>query len=49
MLNADYFDESEVSNEEILDIHSVLTIVNGKVVHDEGVLRRRVKRRGHDD
>jgi len=35
VLSDDYFNESKVSDEEILDIHSVLTIVNGKVVHDE--------------
>jgi predicted amidohydrolase YtcJ len=35
VLNADYFDPSKVSDEQILDIRSVLTIVNGKVVHDE--------------
>ncbi len=35
VLNADYFDPSKVSDEQIPDIRSVLTIVNGKVVHDE--------------
>jgi hypothetical protein len=35
VLSADYFDESRVSDEQIRDIYSVLTIVNGKVVHDE--------------
>lgn len=35
VLNADYFDPREVSDEQILDIRSVMTIVNGKVVHDE--------------
>jgi predicted amidohydrolase YtcJ len=35
VLSADYFDPSKVSDEQILDIRSVLTIVNGKVVHDE--------------
>jgi len=35
VLNADYFNPSKVSDEQILDIRSVLTIVNGKVVHDE--------------
>jgi predicted amidohydrolase YtcJ len=52
VLNADYFDKSKVSDEEIQDIHSVLTIVNGKIVHDE--LERKGKgkksrRRGDDD
>jgi predicted amidohydrolase YtcJ len=35
VLSDDYFDESKVSDEQILDIRSVLTIVNGKVMHDE--------------
>jgi predicted amidohydrolase YtcJ len=35
VLNADYFDPSKVSDEQILDIRSVLTIVNGKIVHDQ--------------
>ena len=35
VLNADYFDPNKVSDEQIMDIRSVLTIVNGKVVHDE--------------
>lgn len=35
VLNADYFDPHKVSDEQILDIRSVLTIVNGKIVHDE--------------
>jgi len=35
VLSDDFFDESKVSDEQILDIRSVLTIVNGKVVHDE--------------
>ena len=35
VLSNDYFDESKVSDEQIMDIRSVMTIVNGKVVHDE--------------
>jgi len=35
VLSDDYFDTSKVSDEQITDIRSVLTIVNGKVVHDE--------------
>ena len=35
VLSADYFDPREVSDEQIMDIRSVMTIVNGKVVHDE--------------
>jgi len=35
VLNADYFDPQAVSDEQILDIRSVMSIVNGKVVHDE--------------
>jgi predicted amidohydrolase YtcJ len=35
VLSADYFDPNKVSDEQIMDIRSVLTIVNGKVVHDE--------------
>ena len=35
VLSADYFDEKTVSTEAIKDIYSVLTVVNGKVVHDD--------------
>ncbi len=35
VLSDDYFDPSRVSDEQIMDIRSVMTIVNGKVVHDE--------------
>jgi len=35
VLSADYFDESKVSDEAIQDIYSVMTIVNGKIVHDD--------------
>mgnify|MGYP000656224767 CR=1 FL=1 len=35
VLSADYFDPHRVSDEQIMDIRSVMTIVNGKVVHDE--------------
>jgi len=38
VLNNDFFDENEVSEEEIRDIASVLTIVGGRVVHDVGLL-----------
>jgi predicted amidohydrolase YtcJ len=34
VLSDDYFDPKKVSDEQIKDIYSVLTIVNGKVVHD---------------
>jgi predicted amidohydrolase YtcJ len=34
VLSDDYFNPKKVSDEEIKDIYSVLTIVNGKVVHD---------------
>lgn len=34
VLSNDYFDPAKVSDEGIKDIHSVLTVVNGKVVHD---------------
>jgi predicted amidohydrolase YtcJ len=34
VLSDDYFDSKKVSDEEIKDIYSVLTVVNGKVVHD---------------
>ncbi len=44
VLSADYFDKSKVSDEAIQDIHSVLTIVNGKIVHDE-LERKRKKPR----
>lgn len=35
VLSADYFDPHKVPDEQIMDIRSVMTIVNGKVVHDE--------------
>jgi predicted amidohydrolase YtcJ len=35
VLSHNYFDRSAVPDERIKDIHSVLTIVHGKVVHDE--------------
>jgi predicted amidohydrolase YtcJ len=35
VLSADYFSNSAVPNEKIKDIHSVLTVVGGKVVHDD--------------
>ena len=38
VLNNDFFDEDEVSEEDIRDIASVLTIVGGRIVHDTGVL-----------
>lgn len=34
VLSHDYFDENAVSDEAILDIHSLLTVVNGRIVHD---------------
>jgi predicted amidohydrolase YtcJ len=34
VLSDDYFDPKKVSDEEIKDVHSVLTVVNGEVVHD---------------
>jgi predicted amidohydrolase YtcJ len=38
VLNENYFDEDEVSDEEIRDIASVLTVVGGRIVHDTGVV-----------
>ncbi|MCH8073257.1 MAG: amidohydrolase family protein [Proteobacteria bacterium] len=38
VLNNDFFDEDEVSEEDIRDIASVLTIVGGRIVHDAGIL-----------
>jgi predicted amidohydrolase YtcJ len=35
VLSADYFNERAVPNESIKDLHSVLTIVHGRVVHDD--------------
>jgi hypothetical protein len=35
VLSADYFDPAKVSDEGIKKLKSVLTVVNGKVVHDE--------------
>ena len=35
VLSEDYFDRHDVSDERIKDVHSVLTIVHGKVVHDD--------------
>jgi len=34
-LSADYFDAARVSDEGIKKLKSVLTVVDGKVVHDE--------------
>jgi len=34
VLNADYFDEAQVPDPEIGNLHSVLTVVDGRVVHD---------------
>ena len=42
VLSDDYFDAKKVSDEEIKDIHSVLTVVNGKVVHDNLDGRKRM-------
>ena len=42
MLSDDYFDSRKVSDEEIKDIYSVLTVVNGKVVHDNLDGRKRM-------
>jgi len=35
VLSENYFDRREVPDERIKDIHSVLTIVHGKVVYDD--------------
>ena len=35
VLSADYFDSTAVPNESIKDLYSVLTVVDGKVVHDD--------------
>jgi hypothetical protein len=42
VLSDDYFDARKVSDEEIKDITSVLTVVNGKVVHDNLDGRKRM-------
>jgi predicted amidohydrolase YtcJ len=42
VLSDDYFDSRRVSDEEIKDIYSVLTVVNGKVVHDNLDGRKRM-------
>ena len=41
-LSADYFDNKKVTTEAIKDIYSVLTVVNGKVVHDDLDGRKRM-------
>jgi predicted amidohydrolase YtcJ len=41
-LSADYFDDKKVTTEAIKDIYSVLTVVNGKVVHDDLDGRKRM-------
>ena len=38
VLSADYFDEAVVSDDEIREITSVMTIVGGRVVHNSGEL-----------
>lgn len=35
VLSADYFDERAVPDAKIVDLHSVLTIVGGRIVHDD--------------
>ena len=35
VLSADYFDRAAVSDEQIMDIRSVMTVVNGKIVYDQ--------------
>lgn len=35
VLSHDFFDERKVTDEQILDIQSVMTVVNGRIVHDE--------------
>jgi predicted amidohydrolase YtcJ len=47
VLSDDYFDPKKVSDEEIKDIYSVLTVVNGKVVHDDLDGRKRMYWRVH--
>src|SRR5262249_10495780 len=39
VLNRNYFDPNAVPNEDLKRIQSVLTVVDGEVVHDPGVLR----------
>lgn len=41
-LSEDYFDARKVTDEAIKDIYSVLTVVNGKVVHDDLDGRKRM-------
>ena len=38
VLDRDFFNEEEVSEEEIRDIAPVMTIVGGRIVHDTGVV-----------
>jgi predicted amidohydrolase YtcJ len=42
VLSDDYFDPKKVSDEQIKDIYSVLTVVDGKVVHDDLNGRKRM-------
>jgi predicted amidohydrolase YtcJ len=42
VLSDDYFDRRKVSDEEIKDIYSVLTVVNGRIVHDNLDGRKRM-------
>ncbi|HEY9532026.1 MAG TPA: amidohydrolase family protein [Burkholderiales bacterium] len=42
VLSDDYFDARKVSDEAIKDVYSVLTVVNGKVVHDDLDGRKRM-------
>ena len=42
VLSDDYFDSRKVSDEGIKDVYSVLTVVNGKVVHDDLDGRKRM-------
>jgi len=35
VLSGDYFDQRAVPDEKLIDLRSVLTVVGGKVVHDD--------------
>jgi predicted amidohydrolase YtcJ len=49
VLKADVFDTSAVPDDKLRNMTSVMTMVDGDIVHDTGVLGRDKGRRGHDD
>jgi hypothetical protein len=49
VLKADVFDTRAVPDDKLRNMTSVMTVVDGDVVHDTGEVGRDRGRRGHDD